>query len=247
MTDAGEHRDSADHPGRDEQSTPESDEVRAGPADQREPEVVDPSSLPEDWRIDAKQSYNRLWGLDPVHPLRHLLWRYCGSPIFAITFHNWYGLRRWMLRVFGADIHPTVRVRPTARISHPWNLRMARYAAIGDHAIIYSHGKVSLGERASVSQYAHLCAAGHDYTQRSMPLIADEIQIEDDVWIAADVFVGPGVTIGRDTVVGARSTVLHNLPERSVTAGDNAKRIGERVITWPPPGQDVEDHRGGVV
>lgn len=206
-----------------------------------------PFDSPPDWRSDHRGSYDKLWGLDPEHPLRHLLWRLVGAPAFRITFHNWYGVRRALLRAFGAQLDPTARVRPTARISHPWNLTMDRYAAIGDHAILYCHGPIRLGKRVSVSQYSHLCAAGHDYTRRTMPLIADGIEIEDDVWIAADVFVGPGVRIGCDTVVGARSTVLHDLPARVVAAGDNARRIGERVITWPPPGQDVYDEPGGVV
>ena len=50
------------------------------------------------------------------------------------------------------------------------------------------------------------------------------------MWLAADVFVGSGVTIGRDTVVGARSTVFHDLPPKSICAGDNAVRRAERVV-----------------
>ena len=81
-----------------------------------------------------------------------------------------------------------------------------------------------------ISQYVHLCAAGYDYTKREMPLVMDPIVIGDDVWLAADVFVGSGVTIGNDTVVGARSTVFHSLPPRSICAGDNATRRAERVV-----------------
>jgi len=158
------------------------------------------------------------------------LWQYIGQPLFRMTFHNWYSIRRWLLRCFGANIHSTARVRPTVRISHPWNLSVGAHTAIGDSAILFCVGPVTIGSRCTISQYVHLCAAGYDYTKREMPLVMDPIVIGDDVWLAADVFVGSGVTIGNDTVVGARSTVCHSRPPRSICAGDNATRRAERVV-----------------
>ncbi|MEN0019915.1 MAG: hypothetical protein AAF747_03420 [Planctomycetota bacterium] len=209
---------------------------------QPEPRIPDDVSLPAGVvtpEVDARASYDKLWGLDPEYPVRHVLWRYLGKPFFRITFHNWYRLRAAILRAFGADIAPTARVRPSAEISHPWNLVMRPHSSIGDYAVIFSLGRITLGHRTSVSQYAHLCAAGHDYTRASMPLIANPIVLEDDVWVAADVFVGPGVTIHEDSVVGARSTVCHSLPPRSVCAGDNAAPRSARIINWPPPETDA--------
>ena len=162
------------------------------------------------------------------------LWDLVGQPLFRLTFHNWYGLRRGILRVFGAKIAPTARIRPSARISYPWRLSVGEHTAVGDHAIIFCLGPISIGRRCTISQYSHLCAGSHDYTQRTMPLVTKPIAIQDDVWVAADVFVGPGVTIGRDSVVGARSTVFHSLPERMICSGDNAKPLRERVVRWPP-------------
>lgn len=165
----------------------------------------------------------------------YALWRSCGQPMMRLTFHNWYGMRRLLLRLFGATVHDTARIRPSARISHPWRLTIGAHSAIGDHAIIFCLGPITIGDRCTVSQYAHLCSASHDYTSREMTLVTRPITIENDVWIAADVFVGPGVTIGRDSVIGARSTVLHSLPGSKICAGDNAKPIADRTINWPPP------------
>lgn len=181
-------------------------------------------------RVDAPGA-----GLTPRQRVAMVLWRALGRPVFRLTFHNWYGIRRSMLRLFGADVHPTVRIRPTARISHPWNLSIGAHTAVGDHAILFSLGRISIGRRCTISQYAHLCAGGHDYTRRDMPLITDPIEIGDDVWVAADVFIGAGVTVGEDTVIGARSSVLGSLPARSICAGDDARRTGPRIIRYPPP------------
>jgi putative colanic acid biosynthesis acetyltransferase WcaF len=184
---------------------------------------------------DPALSATLVRGRNPRERIKESLWQYVGQPLFRFTFHNWYAPRRALLRLFGADIHPTARVRPSVRISHPWNLTVGAHTAVGDQAILFCLGPINIGARCTISQYAHLCAAGHDYKKRDMPLIKEPIHIEDDVWLAADVFVGPGVTIGADTVVGARSTVFHSLPPKSICAGDNARRLGQRTVRFPPP------------
>ncbi|MHC4826451.1 MAG: hypothetical protein ACYTEY_07835, partial [Planctomycetota bacterium] len=49
-----------------------------------------------------------------------MLWAVVQATLFRGSFHNWYGWRRFLLRRFGADIHPTAVVRRTARIECPW-------------------------------------------------------------------------------------------------------------------------------
>lgn len=184
---------------------------------------------------DPSRAVDQMRGVGARQRLIETLWQYIGQPLFRVSFHNWYGLRRRLLNLFGARIHPTARIRPTAKISHPWHLAVGAHTAVGDDAILFCLGPITIGSRCTISQYVHLCSGSHDYTKRDMPLITDPITIEDDVWLAADVFVGPGVTIGKDTVVGARSTVMHSLPPKSICAGDKARRLAERVVRYPPP------------
>jgi putative colanic acid biosynthesis acetyltransferase WcaF len=67
------------------------------------------------------------------------------------------------------------------------------------------------------------------------------ITIGSGVWVAADVFVGPGVTIGDDTVVGARSSVLTDLPAWKICVGTPAKPVRDRIIQGEtPPGVDPD-------
>lgn len=167
--------------------------------------------------------------------LQETLWDLIGQPLMRLTFHNWYGLRRRLLNLFGANIDPAARIRPSVRISYPWRLTVGAHSVVGDNAILFCLSSITIGCRATISQYSHLCAGSHDYTTREMTLMAHPISIEDDVWIAADVFVGPGVTIGKDSVVGARSTVLHSLPPGMICGGDTARPIRPREIRWPPP------------
>ena len=183
---------------------------------------------------DPAEAVSQVQGRTPREQWLESLWDLLGQPLMRITFHNWYGIRRWLLRLFGADIDATARIRPSAKISYPWRLKIGAYTAVGDHAILFCLGPISIGSRCTISQYAHLCSGSYDYTSRAMTLVTSPIVIEDDAWIAADVFVGPGVTVGRDSVVGARSTVLHSLPPGMICAGDNAQPLTRRIVRWPP-------------
>jgi hypothetical protein len=82
---------------------------------------------------------------------------------------------------------------PTVRITIPWNLDLGAGCAVGDHAILYALGKITVGPRATISQYAHLCSGSHDLSRNDRPLTKPPITIEADAWIATDAFVGPGV------------------------------------------------------
>jgi len=157
-----------------------------------------------------------------------VLWGFVESTLFRFSPQPCYAWRGWLLRLFGAKLDRHVFVRATVHIEVPWNLRIGEHSAVGDHAILYSLGMITIGRYVTVSQYAHLCAGTHDTTSRTMTLLREPITIGDDVWIAADAFVGPGVTVGDRTVVGARSSVFKDLPSGVVAVGNPAKPIKER-------------------
>ena len=162
--------------------------------------------------------------------LGRAIWMLVGKPIFRMSFHNWYGFRASLLRLFGAKVGKGAAIRPTANIEVPWMVDIQDDASIGDFAIIYSLGKVTIGKRSIVSQYAHLCAGTHDYNDHTFKLIRSPVTIGDDVWLGADTFIGPGVNIADLCVVGARSSVYKDLPEKMVCVGNPASAIKERVL-----------------
>ena len=133
-----------------------------------------------------------------------------------------------MLRSFGATIGKGVHIHPTVRITIPWTLTIADYAAIGDHAILYSLGPISIGQSTTISQNAHLCAGTHDYLESEMPLLKPPITIEAGAWICADAFVGPGVTIGENAIVGARSVVFGDVERDMIVRGNPATSLKKR-------------------
>lgn len=160
-------------------------------------------------------------------------WMMVGKPLFRMTFHNWYGLRRLILRVFGAKVGGGVRIRPSADVEIPWNLDLRDGAIVGDRAILYSLGKITIGEGAVISQYAHICAGTHDHTDRRFPLIRDPIVIGPGAWIGTDAFVGPKVTVGALAVLGARASAYKDLEPGMIYGGNPAKPIKKREIAQP--------------
>lgn len=165
----------------------------------------------------------------------HLLARFSWGLVYATLFrpsprifHRW---RNWVLRLFGARLHPTARVYGRARIWAPWNLTMGANACIADDVDVYSAAQIALGAYATVSQYSFLCTASHDFEDASHPLTTAPIVICDRCWIAADVFIGPGVTVGEGTVVGARSAVFKDLPPWSVATGTPARVVRARRLS----------------
>ena len=163
-----------------------------------------------------------------------VLWMMTQSTLFRYSprpCHRW---RNMLLRMFGADLHPTARVYRKAIIWAPWNLIMGERATIADDVDCYCVKPITLHDRVVISQYSYLCGATHDFELSSRPLVPMPITIGEGTWIAADVFISPGVTIGKESVVGARSSVFTDLPDWKVCIGSPAKPIRDRIMKDEP-------------
>ena len=72
------------------------------------------------------------------------LWRV----IYVVFFRNspqfLYGWRRFILRLFGANIGKKVIIRPSVEITYPWKVVIGDYSWIGDNVVLYSLGKIRI-------------------------------------------------------------------------------------------------------
>ncbi len=152
------------------------------------------------------------------------------SPLFRFSPRPLWGVRRALLRLFGARVGRGVHLYPTVRIVIPWTLSLGDRVAVGDRAILYGLGPITVGPDATISQGAHLCAGSHDFRDPAMALLKPPIDIGAGAWICAEAFVGPGVTVGEMAVVGARAVVVRDVPASTVVAGNPAKCVGERTL-----------------
>lgn len=160
--------------------------------------------------------------------LGRVLWA-LAHPLFAWSPRPLWAWRRFLLRLFGARIGREVHVYPCARITIPWNLSIGDQSAVGDRAILYALGPITLAERVTVSQGAHLCAGTHDYRDPAMPLLKPPIIIEREAWICADAFVGPGVRVGSRAIIGARAVAMKDVAPNLIVVGNPARALRSRV------------------
>lgn len=163
--------------------------------------------------------------------VRRLLWQVVWA-VFARPFPKSVasGWKRWLLRLFGAEIADTAIVYSSATIFKPWNLEMKDYACIASDVDCYNAAKVTIGVNATVSQRAYLCTAGHDISDPQHRQTQSPILIEDRAWVCAEAFVGMGVTIGEGAVVVPRAVVVKSVKPWVVVGGNPAKYIKMREI-----------------
>lgn len=142
-------------------------------------------------------------------------------------------LRVAALALFGARIRGPVLVMDGVKVWHPWSLAMQPHSTLGRGVEVYNFADVTIGEQATVSQYAYLCTASHDHTLPSMPLTYRPITIAAQAWITAGCFIGPGVSIGQGAVCAARSVVVRDVAPWAIVAGNPARVVGRRRLRRP--------------
>jgi putative colanic acid biosynthesis acetyltransferase WcaF len=99
---------------------------------------------------------------------------------------------------------------------------------IEPQVILNANGGINIGSGTLISQYAHLCAANHDYRDPDMRYLASPIVVGQDCWIATDAFVGPDCHIGNGSMLAARSTAFGKLPGGMLLIGEPATPVRPR-------------------
>src|SRR5580693_9221408 len=99
-----------------------------------------------------------------------------------------YGWRRFLWRLFGAEVGEDVIIRPTARVTYPWKVKVGARSWISADVELYSLGPIEIGSDAVISQQTFLCTGTHDYTRLDFRPVVKSIRIEDQAWLAAGCF-----------------------------------------------------------
>lgn len=175
-------------------------------------------------RLDQTASYPYSLG----EYARRFAWQWVQRLLIRPSPRRAHGWRRFWLRLFGAQIHPTSGTKSTTTIWHPWLLKVGRYSMLAEGVVIYNLGEVTIGDHTVLSQDVYVCAGTHDHTQPTLPLLRTPIHIGGGVWICAGAFIGPKVTVGDNAVVAARSVVVKDVPANKIVGGNPAKVIKSR-------------------
>ncbi len=166
--------------------------------------------------------------------VKMMVWWLVQALAFPLTLHASHGVRRWLLRLFGAKIGQQVAIRPTVRVTYPWNIEIGDHSWIGDDVVLYSLVPIKIGQHCVISQKSYLCTGSHDISDPRFGLMTGEIVIENGAWVATDCFVGPDVRIGANAIIGARSTVLHAMPSDQICFGTPCIPVKPRPMPAAP-------------
>jgi putative colanic acid biosynthesis acetyltransferase WcaF len=156
------------------------------------------------------------------------MWYLVSLLIFESGWFPFYGLKRWLLRRFGASIGQGVVIKPHVRIKYPWRLSIGDNCWIGEEAWIDNLAEVRLENDVCLSQGVYLCTGSHNHRRITFDLIVKPIVIEAEAWVATRAVVLQGVTVGPGAVVASGCVAIQNVPAGLIVGGCPARVIGER-------------------
>jgi acetyltransferase-like isoleucine patch superfamily enzyme len=89
--------------------------------------------------------------------------------------------------------------------------------------------KITIEKDVFTGHDVMILTGAHDYTKTGKARKAGEIgapiHIKEGVWLASRCIILAGVTIGEHAVIGAGAVVTHDVPARTLFAGNPAKFI----------------------
>ncbi len=170
-------------------------------------------------------------GFDPgrSYPVR-ALWVIVEALVLLNPIVTSYGLKRWLLRRFGAQVGKNVIIKPNVHIKYPWRLEIGDNAWIGERSWIDNFVEVRLGANVCISQGAYLCTGNHDWADPGMRRTVSPIVVEDGAWVGAFARITPGVTVGQETVVALGAVLLENAEPSGIYLGNPATKVGQRKL-----------------
>ena len=161
-------------------------------------------------------SYNCDWHNCGGSGLKIKIWYFFNALFMRNTLCPFMGIKRSLLRMFGAQIGTGVWIKPGVNVKYPWNL------TIGNN--------VWIGENVAISQNAVLLCGNHNYKKTTFDLMVGKITLKEGSWVGAGAMVCPGVTIHSHAVLSVCSVATKDLEAYSIYQGNPAVKVRDRVI-----------------
>ncbi len=159
-----------------------------------------------------------------------LLWYYVNLLFFKSYWLPVYGVKRLLLRMFGARVGKGVVIKPGVNIKYPWRLQVGDNVWIGEGVWIDNLADVVIGNNVVISQGAMLLTGNHDYKSRTFDIFVRPIVLEDGVWIGAKGVVTPGVTCHTHSVLTAGAVLTGDMQAYGIYQGNPAIWVKQRKI-----------------
>ena len=109
-------------------------------------------------------------------------------------------------------------------VTYGHNITVGDNTVVHDDVHLDDRGKLTIGDRVSISDGAHVYSHDHDVVDQTAVRNYHTI-IEDDARVTYDSMVRAGNEVGRNAVVGARGVVQHDVPAHHVAVGMPAESV----------------------
>jgi putative colanic acid biosynthesis acetyltransferase WcaF len=134
-------------------------------------------------------------------------------------------MRSRLIRLFGGKVGKNCVFASSVEVTIPWHVDIGDNVRVRPGAIIYSLGKIKIGENSVLDSRAHLCAGTHDMADPAFPLVRRPITIGKNCLVGIDSYVAPGVVIGDDCRIWPRASVYKSQPDGVSLRGNPARPI----------------------
>ena len=163
--------------------------------------------------------------------IRRGLWYFVNIFFFKSSLPVPNGIKKSLLKLFGAKLGKRILIKPSVNIKYPWFLKIGNDVWIGEDVWIDNLSMVYLGNNVVISQGAFLFTGNHNYKKTGFDLLLKDIVVEDGVWIGAGSMIVPGIRMGNHSVAGAGSVITENTLPYSIYSGNPAKFVRRREIS----------------
>ena len=157
-----------------------------------------------------------------------MLWYVVNALIVRASWNPFMGIKRMLLRAFGAKLGKGVIIKNEVRVKSPWFLSVGDHCWLGERCWIDNLDRVTIGSNVCISQGALILTGNHDYTQPTMPYRNAPVVIEDGAWIGANSTVCPGVTVHENAVLTVGSVATKDMASDAIYQGNPAVLIRRR-------------------
>lgn len=179
--------------------------------------------------ITELSKYNNSW-YKPGSKLKIGLWYITNFFLFRSSLIPFTGIKRILLRLFGAKVGNGVVIKPRVNIKYPWLLEIGDYSWIGEDVWIDNLAMVTIGKNVCLSQGAMILCGSHNYKKTTFDLMLLPVTLEDGVWIGAQAIVQLGITCKSHSILSLKSVATKTLEPYYIYRGNPAKEVRLRKM-----------------
>jgi len=172
---------------------------------------------------------------------KHLQWlwrQFDATPMadniaFALRF------RQMLANHLFADAGENLRLFKGITFTYGHNIEIGDNTVVHDDVHLDDRGKLTIGDRVSISDSAHVYSHDHDVVDQTHVDNYHTI-VDDDARVTYDSMISAGCRIGKNAVVGAKATVQGDVPDHHIAVGSPARSVRVKP-GWESVADPVED------